>query len=219
MFLLSCASMADVMSHRGGGAGDPPHQPPRQLDSVCKSVPPSKRGISRGLNLQKLIENNANYFTQLVENQVRFTVSPCYPSWTEVPEKQWAWLRSVIEGDRSPDEYWEVCAAVDRLVDDRYQDYKLRVYKHLKEHEPSRPYGELSTEDWQKCINFFISHTFVDTSPSPDSTATSKALRGTSNQFSRNPQNDDPKFALYDAQLRRMKRTIQRLTANLKHSI
>ncbi|KAL2518768.1 Uncharacterized protein Adt_15015 [Abeliophyllum distichum] len=34
------------------------------------------------------IKNNAKYFTCFVRNQVRFTVPPCYPSLTEVPEEQ-----------------------------------------------------------------------------------------------------------------------------------
>ncbi|KAL2457999.1 hypothetical protein Adt_46123 [Abeliophyllum distichum] len=61
-----------------------------------------------------------------------FTVPPCYPSWTEVLEEQRARLRSIIEsyfdlqGDRSPDECRTVCAAVDHLAADRYQDYKLK---------------------------------------------------------------------------------------------
>ncbi|KAL2512862.1 Uncharacterized protein Adt_18462 [Abeliophyllum distichum] len=176
MFLLSCASMADVMSHGGGGAGDPPHQSPRQLDSVCESEPPSTRGISRGLNLQKVwqangkwplsiafdnvehamqpIENNAKYFTRLVENQVRFTISPCYPAWTEVPEKQWARLRSVIEGNRSPDEYWAVCAAVDRLVDDRYQDYPS-VQGSNSFSATCYDMGDLETPQWPNIIESF----------------------------------------------------------------
>ncbi|KAL2525835.1 Uncharacterized protein Adt_10889 [Abeliophyllum distichum] len=51
--------------------------------------------------------------------------------------------------------------------------------------------------------------------PSLDSTATSKAPQGTSHQFSRDPQNDDPRFAMYKAQIRRM----QRKNELLKNSI
>ncbi|KAL2542634.1 hypothetical protein Adt_03612 [Abeliophyllum distichum] len=57
---------------------------------------------------------------------------PCYPSWTEVPEEQRAKLCSIIEsyfdlqGDRLPDEYRAVCAAVNHLAADRYQDYKRK---------------------------------------------------------------------------------------------
>ncbi|KAL2525428.1 Uncharacterized protein Adt_10482 [Abeliophyllum distichum] len=108
------------------------------------------------------IGNNAKYFTHLVGNQVRFTVPPCYPSWTEVPVEQRARLRSIIEGDRSPHEYRAVCADVDCLAADRYRDYKLKAYNHLKAHEPSQPYGEMSVDDWQKCIDFFTSPTFVE---------------------------------------------------------
>ncbi|KAL2527271.1 hypothetical protein Adt_12325 [Abeliophyllum distichum] len=67
-----------------------------------------------------------------------------------------------LQGDRSPNEYRMVCAAVDRLAANRYHDYKLKVYNHLKAHGPSRPYDKISTEDWQKCIDFFTSPTFVD---------------------------------------------------------
>ncbi|KAL2525437.1 Uncharacterized protein Adt_10491 [Abeliophyllum distichum] len=85
------------------------------------------------------IGNNAKYFMRLVGNQVRFTVLPCYPLWTEVQEEQRLRLHRIIEGDRSPDEYRAVCATVDRLAADRYRDYKLKVHNHLKAHGPSRP--------------------------------------------------------------------------------
>ncbi|KAL2481276.1 Uncharacterized protein Adt_34242 [Abeliophyllum distichum] len=102
------------------------------------------------------IENNAKYFMHLVGNQVRFIVPICYPSWTE--------SYFDLQGDRSPDEYRAVCGVVDHLAADRYRDYKLKAYNHLKAHGPSRPYGEMSAEDWQKCIDFFTSRTFVERS-------------------------------------------------------
>ncbi|KAL2526038.1 Uncharacterized protein Adt_11092 [Abeliophyllum distichum] len=155
------------MSHGGDGAGDPPQQPSHRIASVCEcsnnirsnSPSPKRRGISRDINLEMVsqangnmplpicivqpIKNNAKYFTRLVGNQVRFIVPPCYPSWTE--------------DNRSPNEYWAVCATVDR-----YRDYKLKAHNHLKAHGTSRPYGEMSVEDWQKCIDFFTSPTFMD---------------------------------------------------------
>ncbi|KAL2480043.1 hypothetical protein Adt_33009 [Abeliophyllum distichum] len=191
-----------------------------------------------------------------LSSNAQFTVPPCYHSWTEVLEKQRARLRSIIEGDRSPNEYQVVCAAIDRLATDRYRDYKLKAHKHLKVHEPNR-YGEMSTKDWQKCIDFFTSPTFVDklvelietqhtqvassgtslderaiakevlgeqrghvrgvgrvpkdSSPSLDSTAASKAPQGTSHQFSGDPHNNGPQFAIYEAQLRRMQWEIELL--------
>ncbi|KAL2526633.1 hypothetical protein Adt_11687 [Abeliophyllum distichum] len=111
--MLSCASMADVMSHGGNGAEDPSQQPPHRLDSTYESALPSKRrGIFRGINLEKIwqanekrplptiqsIENNVKYFTRLVGNQNYFD----------------------LQSDRLPDEYWAVCAAVDHLAADRY---------------------------------------------------------------------------------------------------
>ncbi|KAL2542422.1 Uncharacterized protein Adt_03400 [Abeliophyllum distichum] len=139
------------------------------------TLPFKRRGISRDINLEKVwqvngkrpltiafdnvehkmqqIGNKVKYFTLLVGNQDRFTVPPCYLSWTEVPEQQRAQLRSIIEsyfdlqGDRSPDEYRPVCADVDHLAADRYRDYKLKAHSHLKAYGPSRPYGELSAED------------------------------------------------------------------------
>ncbi|KAL2485671.1 Uncharacterized protein Adt_30427 [Abeliophyllum distichum] len=232
------------------------------------------------------IENNAKYFTRLIGNQVKFTMPPCYPSWTEVPEEQLARLQLL----RLPDKYQAVCAAVDRLVADRYRDYKLKVHNYLKEHGPSRPiqraicrglerstknkanrdkvkyssvqgsksfsttcYDEIErdseTQQWPGIIESFQTfHTFrygnwvnlqaagdyvtfsdasVDeraiakevlgerrrhvrgvglvskgTSPSLDSTTASKAPQRTSNQFSRDPQNDDPRFVVYEPQLR-----------------
>ncbi|KAL2533364.1 hypothetical protein Adt_06715 [Abeliophyllum distichum] len=101
--------MADVMSHGGNSAGDPPQQSSHRLASACES---------------------------------------------EVPEEQRTRLCSIIEsyfdlqGDRLPDEYMAICAAVDRLVADRYCDYKLKAHNHLKAHRPSRPYDEMSAEDW-----------------------------------------------------------------------
>ncbi|KAL2505159.1 hypothetical protein Adt_20780 [Abeliophyllum distichum] len=83
-------------------------------------------------------------------------------------DEQQARLRSIIEsyfdlqGDQSFDNYWAVCAAIDRLAADRYRDYKLKAHNNLKEHKPSRSYDVLSAEEWQKCINFFTSPTFVE---------------------------------------------------------
>ncbi|KAL2480525.1 Uncharacterized protein Adt_33491 [Abeliophyllum distichum] len=236
---------------------------------IMRSPPSKRRGISRDLNLEKAwqangkmplsiafdnvehtmqpLVNNMKYFTRLVGNQVRFTVPPCYPSWTDVPEELRAWLCSIIksyfdiQGNRSPDEY-------------------------LKQHGPSRPYDELSAKDWQKCIDFLTSPTFVERSTknkanqgkakyssmqwskiffatrydedklvelretqqthvasngaSVDKYAIAKEVLGERRgHFSGDLHNDNPRFALYEAQLRRMERTIQRLTANLKHSI
>ncbi|KAL2512454.1 Uncharacterized protein Adt_18054 [Abeliophyllum distichum] len=42
---------------------------------------------------------------------------------------------------------------------------------------------------------------------------------GALNQFSGDSQNDDQRFPMYEAQLRRIERTIQHLTANLKNRI
>ncbi|KAL2454971.1 hypothetical protein Adt_47528 [Abeliophyllum distichum] len=42
-----------------------------------------------------------------------------------------------FQGD-AIDQYWAVCAAVDRLAVDRYRDYKLKAHNHLKAHIPSR---------------------------------------------------------------------------------
>ncbi|KAL2466727.1 Uncharacterized protein Adt_42578 [Abeliophyllum distichum] len=241
--------MADVMSHGGDGVGDPPQHPSHRLASACESgnnfrsnsPPPKRRGISRGINLEIVwqangkmplpivskhnpIGSNAKYFTRLVGNQVRFIMPPCYPSWTEVPEEHYFNL----QGDRSPDEYCVVFAAVDRLAADCYRDYKLKAHNHLKAHGPSRPFGEMSAEDWQKCIDFFTSPTFVDklvelretqhtqvasSGASLNERAIAKEVlgerRGTSHQFSGDSQNNDPRFAMYEAQLRQMQHEIE----------
>ncbi|KAL2533258.1 hypothetical protein Adt_06609 [Abeliophyllum distichum] len=136
--------MADVMSHGGDGTGDPLHHLPRRLDSACEFAPSFKqRGISRGLNLG------------------RFTVPSCCPSWTEVLEEQRAQLRSVIETIGHPT---SIGLSVPHLAANCYRDYILKAHKHLKKHRPSRPYGQLAAEDWQKCIDFFTSPTFVERS-------------------------------------------------------
>ncbi|KAL2480379.1 Uncharacterized protein Adt_33345 [Abeliophyllum distichum] len=90
-------------------------------------------GISLGVNLEQVwqakgkrplpiafdniehtmqpIINKVKYFTRLVGNKVKFTVPPCYPSWTKIPEEQHARLRSIIKSyfdlqdDRSSNEY------------------------------------------------------------------------------------------------------------------
>ncbi|KAL2491727.1 Uncharacterized protein Adt_27355 [Abeliophyllum distichum] len=157
------------MSHGGDDAGDPPPQPSRRLDSTCKfgNILYQTYCICYGVSLEALTLR-------------RFTVPPCYSSWTEVPEEQRAQLRSIIEsyfdlqGDRSPNEYWAVYTTVDRLVANHYRDYKLKARTRL-----------------------------------------SIRLRGTFNQFSRDPQNDDPRSTIYVVQLRRMERTIAHLTVNL----
>ncbi|KAL2470913.1 hypothetical protein Adt_39049 [Abeliophyllum distichum] len=118
--------------HGSDGAGDPP-----------PSATPT--GSIRPASLPN--ENNAKYFTHLVENQVRFTMPPCYPSWKDVPDEQQTQLCSIIEDDRSPDEYRVVCATIDCLAAYRYLDYKLKVHNHLKEHGSSCPYDEMSVEE------------------------------------------------------------------------
>ncbi|KAL2526872.1 hypothetical protein Adt_11926 [Abeliophyllum distichum] len=193
------------------------------------------------------IRNNAKYFTLLVGNQVRFTVLPFLPFMDRV-------ATSIFKMIGCPTKYQAVCAAVDYLAVDCYRDYKLKTRNHLKAHRPSRPYDEMSADDWQKCTDFFTSPTFVDkfvalretqqthitssgaslddraitnevlgegrgnvrgvervlkgTSPSLDSTAALKVSQRTSHQFSGDPQNDDPRFAMYEAQLYRMERKI-----------
>ncbi|KAL2526657.1 hypothetical protein Adt_11711 [Abeliophyllum distichum] len=119
-------------------------------------------------------------------------------------------------GQSVPDEYRAVCATVDCLAADHYRDYKLKVHNHLKAHGPSRPYGDMSVEDWQKCIDFFTSPNFVGTYPSLDSTAASKPPQGTSHKFSGDSQNDDPRFAMYEVQLRRMQRKIELLKNSIQ---
>ncbi|KAL2480025.1 nuclear transcription factor Y subunit beta [Abeliophyllum distichum] len=47
------------------------------------------------------------------------------------------------------------------------------------------------------------------TSPSLDSTAASKTPQGTSHQFFGDPHNNDPRLAMYEAQLRRMQQEIE----------
>ncbi|KAL2543065.1 hypothetical protein Adt_04043 [Abeliophyllum distichum] len=198
--------MADVMSHRDDGVRDPPHQLSHRLTSTCESAPlPKRRGISQGINLEKVWQANGKMPLPIVSN------AQCSRS----------------EITRSTSRVWL---------------------------GTNRPYGEMSTEDWQKCIDFFTSLTFVDnlvelietqhtqaassgaslderaiakevlgerrghvyevgwvpkgTFPSLDSTTASKAPQGTFHQFFGDPQNNDPRFAMYEAQLRRMQREI-----------
>ncbi|KAL2481030.1 hypothetical protein Adt_33996 [Abeliophyllum distichum] len=111
------------MSHRGDGACDLPHQPPRRLDFVLRDC-----RVHR-VSLLPFLDRGS------------------------IPEEQWAQLCSIIEsyfdleGDCSPDKYKAVCAVVNFLVADRYRDYKLKAHNHLKENGSSHPYGELSVEE------------------------------------------------------------------------
>ncbi|KAL2526274.1 hypothetical protein Adt_11328 [Abeliophyllum distichum] len=169
------------MSYGGDGARDPLQQPPHRLDSA----------------------------------------SP--------PLKRW--------DDQSPDEYRAVYTAVDRLVADRYRDYKIKAHNHLKAHGPSRPYGEMYAKDWEtQQTQIASSGALLDkraiakevleeqrspvrgvgrvpngTSSSLDSTTASKVPQGTSHRFSGDPRNNDPQFAMYEAQLCRMQQKIELL--------
>ncbi|KAL2527137.1 hypothetical protein Adt_12191 [Abeliophyllum distichum] len=178
--------MADVISHR----------------SDRSAPPPKRRDISRGINLEKVwqangkmplpiafdnvehtmlpIGNNAKYFTHLVENQVRFTVTPCYSSWTEVLEEKRARLCSIIEVASSGTSLDERAIA-NKVLGER-RGHIRRVGRVPK-----------------------------GTSLSLDSIAASKAPQGTFHQFFGDPQNNDHRFAMYEAQLRRMQRKIELL--------
>ncbi|KAL2465182.1 Uncharacterized protein Adt_41033 [Abeliophyllum distichum] len=165
---------------------------------------PSKRhDISRGINLEKVwqangkmplfiafdnieqtmqsIENNAKYFTRLVENYVRFTVSPCYPSWTEVPEEQRAGLHRIIEH---------------KLVDVRetQQIYVASSGASIDERT-------IAMEVFRECRGhvYGVGRVPNVSSSSLDSTVASNVPRGTSNQFCEDAHNDDPRFAMYEA--------------------
>ncbi|KAL2491517.1 Uncharacterized protein Adt_27145 [Abeliophyllum distichum] len=153
--------MANVISHKGDGAGDSPHQPPHWLDAFCESAPPSKRqSISQGINLENVwqangnrpfpiafdnvehiiqpIRNNAKYITCLVGSQVRFTMTPCYPH-------RQRFQRSSEHG---------------YIVSSRATLIFRAISRPTSTRRPSRLYGEMS--DWQKCIDFFTSPTFME---------------------------------------------------------
>ncbi|KAL2505167.1 hypothetical protein Adt_20788 [Abeliophyllum distichum] len=152
------------MSHGGDGASDPPYQLPCRLVSACESGQREEAtSFDNVKHTTQPIENNTKYFTRLVGNQVKFTVLPCYPSWTEVPEEQRARLRGIIE---------------DKLVELR-ETQQTQVTS-----------SDVSVDE----------HAIAKEAP-----------EGISHQFSGDPQNDDPWFAMYEAQLRQMQRDIQRL--------
>ncbi|KAL2481850.1 hypothetical protein Adt_34816 [Abeliophyllum distichum] len=68
---------------------------------------------------------------------------------------------------------------------------------------------------WERGHVCGLGRVLKDTSPSLDSTAASKVPQGTAHQFSRDSQNNDYRFTMYEAQLRRMQRKIE----HLKNSI
>ncbi|KAL2474611.1 hypothetical protein Adt_35347 [Abeliophyllum distichum] len=141
-----------------------------------------------------------------------------------------------LQGDQSFDGYQEVSITVDRLAADDYRDYKLKAYNQLKAHGPSHPYNALTSS--QVLLSWYVlSFTLLllrdsETQQWPDIIESfqtfctlwngnwvNQQTAGTSNQFSRDPQNDDPRFSMHEAKLHRMDRTIQRLKVNLKRSI
>ncbi|KAL2532187.1 hypothetical protein Adt_05538 [Abeliophyllum distichum] len=149
-------------------------------------------------------ENNTKYFTRLVGNQVRITMPPCYPSWTEDLEEQRTRLHRIIEsyfdlqGDRSLDEYRTVCAAVDRLAVDRYHDYKLNdklvelretIQTQVATSGASLDKRAIAKEVLEERRGHVCGVARVPnvTSLSLDSTTVSKAPQETSHQFSGDP--------------------------------
>ncbi|KAL2505299.1 hypothetical protein Adt_20920 [Abeliophyllum distichum] len=142
-----------------------------------------------------------------------------------------------LQGERSTDEYRTVYAVADCLAANCYRNYKLKAHNHLKEHGLSRPYGELSAKEWQKCIDFITSSNFVEQLtknkanreetqqtqvPSSGALVDKRAIarevleerRGYVRRVRR-----VLKFAMYKAQLCRMERTISHLTVNLQQRL
>ncbi|KAL2497392.1 hypothetical protein Adt_22942 [Abeliophyllum distichum] len=161
--------MADVMSHEGDNH-------PRVSNGVSLEALTSrrfgkengKRPLSIAFNnvehTMQPIKNNAKYFTRLVGNQVRFTVPSCYPSWTEVPEEQWARLRSIIEVRETQQIQVTSSGA---SIDER------AIAKEVLRERRGHVCG--------------VRRVPKGTSPSFDSTAASNTPRRTSNQFSGDP--------------------------------
>ncbi|KAL2498738.1 hypothetical protein Adt_24288 [Abeliophyllum distichum] len=150
------------------------------------------------------IRNNTKYFTRLVENQVRFTVPTSYPSWIDVPEEYRARLRSIIKerstknkANRDKAKYSSVQGS--KSLSATHYDEVASSGASLDEHA-------IAKEVLEKRRGHVHGGGWVPkgTSLSLDLTVASKAPQETSYQFSGDPQNDDPRFAMYEAYLRRM---------------
>ncbi|KAL2517181.1 hypothetical protein Adt_13428 [Abeliophyllum distichum] len=143
------------------------------------------------------IKNNAKYFMRLVGNQVRFTVPPYYPAWTDVPEEQRARLHSIVE---------------DKLVEVRETQQPQTVSNGDSVDE-----CDIAWEVLEERQGHVIGVRRVPNGRylSLDSTGASNMPPGQA-QFSDFSHFDNHRFAMYEAQLRRKERTIVRLTSNLQ---
>ncbi|KAL2542852.1 hypothetical protein Adt_03830 [Abeliophyllum distichum] len=170
----------------------------------------------------QLIENNAKYFTRLVRNQVRFTVPSCYLSWTEVPEEQRGQLRSIIEERSSknkanrakakyPSVQWSKSFSATRYDEDKLVELRETQHTQVASNGTSLDEHAIAKEVLGERRGHVrgVGRVPKGTSLSLDSTAASFAPQETSHELSRDSQNNDPRFAMYEAQLRQMQREIE----------
>ncbi|KAL2462352.1 hypothetical protein Adt_45772 [Abeliophyllum distichum] len=148
------------------------------------------------------IRNNAKYFTRVVGKQVRFTMLPCYlheqrmhsyvvsssgtprPSSGRDYESFWTFHTFRDDNWVNPQTAGDYVASSGASLDE------LAIAKEVLGERQGHVRGVGLVPNY--------------TSPSLDSTAASKAPQRTFHQFFGDPQNDDPRFAMYEAQLRRM---------------
>ena len=55
------------------------------------------------------------------------------------------------------EQYRLVRPGVDRMVQDRFRDYKYKVHKHFKNKGANAQHKDLSAEDWKKCVELYTS--------------------------------------------------------------
>ena len=66
-----------------------------------------------------------------------------------------------IANNRSAKEYGAIVTAINWYATDRYHDYKTIVNKQFMEHRPNVPYCNLTSKDWKKTVDLFISLKYV----------------------------------------------------------
>ncbi|KAL2486948.1 hypothetical protein Adt_31704 [Abeliophyllum distichum] len=188
-----------------------PFQPPRLSDGVFLEAltlrrfgRPTGRGHFPSHIVERTmqaIENNTKYFTRLVGNQMRFTVSLFYPSWIDVLEEQRARLHSIIEEQSTKNKANRGKAKYPGVQGSKSFSAMRCDVRAIANEVLGERLGHVCG----------VGRVPKRTSPSLDSTDASKAPQGTFHQFSGDPQNDNLRFAMYEAQLCRMLQEIELL--------
>ena len=66
-----------------------------------------------------------------------------------------------LQSTHSDAQYQAMRLSVDRTAKDWYGDYKYKPHCHFKNEGPNVLYKNVSTADWQKCVDLYTSEKFV----------------------------------------------------------